>query len=170
MEWTGVRYVDQPTVEVRTWIDGPPHRVWDLATDITLMPDRSGELRSVEWLDGAAAPAPGARFAGHNEHEAFGAWTTTSHVVEYEPPRVFGWAVTDPEHPSASWRFNLRDRDGGTELTHWMRMGPGPSGLSLAIERAPEKEQKIVFVRMRELERGMSATLDTIKALAEGDA
>ena len=24
MEWTGARYADKPTVEVRTWIDAPP--------------------------------------------------------------------------------------------------------------------------------------------------
>ncbi|WP_372346530.1 hypothetical protein [Streptomyces sp. KL116D] len=34
-----------------------------------------------------------------------------------------------------------------------MQLGPGRSGLSFAIDRMPEKEQKIVFVRMREFER-----------------
>ena len=38
-------------------------------------------------------------------------------------------------------------------------MGPGRSGLSFAIDRMPEKEQKIVFVRMREFEANMAATL-----------
>ena len=36
-------------------------------------------------------------------------------------------------------------------------MGPGRSGLSFAIDRMPEKEQKIVFVRMREFETKMTA-------------
>ncbi|MFD9073240.1 SRPBCC family protein [Streptomyces lasiicapitis] len=170
MEWTGVRYAEGPTVEVRTWIDAPPGRVWDFVSDIARMPERSGELRAVEWLDGAVAPVRGACFAGHNKHEALGEWTTVSHVVECEAPRVFGWAVTDPEHPTATWRFSLRERDGGTELTHWMRMGPARSGISLAIERMPEKEQKIVFVRMRELEQGMRVTVDAIKGLAESGA
>ncbi|GGO54962.1 SRPBCC family protein [Streptomyces lasiicapitis] len=170
MEWTGVRYAEGPTVEVRTWIDAPPGRVWDFVSDIARMPERSGELRAVEWLDGAVAPTRGACFAGHNKHEALGEWTTVSHVVECEAPRVFGWAVTDPEHPTATWRFSLRERDGGTELTHWMRMGPARSGISLAIERMPEKEQKIVFVRMRELEQGMRVTVDAIKGLAESGA
>jgi len=31
----------------------------------------------------------------------------------------------------------------------------------------PEKEQKIVFVRMREFERNMTVTLEQIKKLAE---
>ena len=53
MEWTGARYADKPTVEVRTWIDAPPERVWQLVSDVTLMPDTSRELQSVEWLDAA---------------------------------------------------------------------------------------------------------------------
>ena len=46
----------------------------------------------------------------------------------------------------------LAPQEGGTLLTEWMQMGPGRSGLSFAIDRMPEKEQKIVFVRMREFE------------------
>ncbi|MGA6161029.1 hypothetical protein [Amycolatopsis magusensis] len=49
-----------------------------------------------------------------------------------------------------------------------MQMGPGPSGLSFAIESMPDKEQKIVFVRLRELEKAILANLDAIKKLAEG--
>ena len=48
-----------------------------------------------------------------------------------------------------------------------VQMGPGRSGLSVAIDRMPDKEQKIVFVRMREFERNMTGTLERIKALAE---
>jgi hypothetical protein len=47
-------------------------------------------------------------------------------------------------------------------------MGPGRSGLSFAIDRMPEKEQKIVFVRLREFERSMAGTVDAIRKMAEG--
>ncbi|MFG2965307.1 MULTISPECIES: SRPBCC family protein [unclassified Streptomyces] len=167
MEWTGARYADRPTVEVRTWIDAPPATVWALVSDIELMPDMSEELRSVAWLDGAAGPAVGARFVGRSEHEAFGTWETTSHVIEYVPEAVLAWAVQDPAEPSAVWRFRLRPEDGGTELAQWMQLGPGRSGLSAAIDRMPEKEQKIVFVRLREFERSITATLAQIKRRAE---
>src|SRR4051812_27464411 len=147
MEWTGARYADKPTVEVDTWIDAPTERVWELVSDVESMPSMSAELQSVEWLDGVCGPALGARFVGRNKHDALGEWETTSYIVEYEAPRVFAWAVEDPEHPTAIWRFTLHPQDGRTRLTQWMQMGPARSGLSLAIDRMPEKEQKIVFVR-----------------------
>ena len=168
MEWTGARYADKPTVQVRTWIAAPPPRVWQLVADIELMPSMSEELQAVEWLDGATGPAVGARFIGRSRHDALGEWATTSQVIQCEPPRVFAWAVENPENPTAIWRFRLEPRDGGTELSEWMQLGPARSGLSLAIDRMPEKEQKIVFVRMREFERNMTATLEHIKNLAEG--
>ncbi|MDT5229618.1 MAG: hypothetical protein QOI39_118 [Mycobacterium sp.] len=168
MEWTGARYADNPTVQVQTWIGASPRRVWELVSDIELMPTMSQELQSIEWLDGATEPAVGAKFVGRSKHEALGEWATTSHVIECEPERVFAWAVEDPANPTAIWRFRLEPKNGGTELSEWMQMGPARSGLSFAIDRMPEKEQKIVFVRMREFEQNMAATLAHIKKLAEG--
>lgn len=167
MEWTGARYADKPTVEVPIVIAAPPERVWELVSDIGLIPRTSPELQSVEWLDGRSGPGLGARFAGHNKHEVFGEWSTVSVVVEYEPPRVFAWAVGDPDCPSAIWRFSLESQADGTLLRQWVQVGPGRSGLSFAIDRMPEKEQKIVFVRLRELETNMNSTLVVIKQLAE---
>jgi uncharacterized protein YndB with AHSA1/START domain len=165
MEWTGARYADKPTVQVRTWIEGPPERVWDVVTDVTLMPEMSPELHTVTWCDGERGL--GARFVGTSKHEALGEWATTSQIVEFEPPRVFGWAVQDADNPTALWRFTLNARDGGTELTQWMQLGPARSGLSYAIDRMPDKEQKIVFVRLREFENAMTGTLAQIKQRVE---
>jgi uncharacterized membrane protein len=168
MEWTGARYADKPTVEVHTWIDAPPQRVWEIVSDVELMPTMSSELQLVEWLEGACGPSVGARFIGRSKHEALGEWSTTSHVIECESQRVLAWAVEDPLNPTAIWRFRLEPKDGGTELSQWMQMGPARSGLSFAIDRMPDKEQKIVFVRMREFEQNMASTLGHIKKLAEG--
>src|SRR5262249_56052307 len=100
--------------------------------------------------------------------EAMGEWTTRSCVVELEPERVFAWAVgDDPGNPGAIWRFRLEPSNFGTELSEWVQLGPGRSGLSLAIDQMPDKEQKIVFVRLREFERNMTATLAHIKERAE---
>lgn len=168
VEWTGARYADGPAVEVETWIDAPPEEVWPIVSDIGAMPGMSPELQSVAWCDGHAnGPGVGRSFTGTNRHPAMGEWTTTSYVVECEEPRRFAWAVGDPENPATTWRFTLEPRDGGTKLRQWMRMGPAPSGLSLAIARMPDKEQKIVFVRLREHERAMTGTVASVKEKAE---
>jgi uncharacterized protein YndB with AHSA1/START domain len=168
MEWTGARYADKPNVEVQTWIAASPSRVWQVVSDVELMPTMSEELQAVEWLDGATEPSVGARFVGRSKHEALGEWATTSEVIECEPERVLAWAVEDRDNPTAIWRFSLQPQDGGTLLTQWMQMGPARSGLSFAIDSMPDKEQKIVFVRMREFEQNMTVTLEHIKQLVEG--
>jgi uncharacterized protein YndB with AHSA1/START domain len=168
MEWTGQRYADTPAVAVTTYIGAPPERVWALVSDIYLMPRLSDELQEVEWLDRVSEPAVGRRFRGRNSHRALGTWETVSTIVACDEPREFGWAVGDPGHPSATWRFTLSPEGPGTVLEQWAQMGPGRSGLSLAIDAMPENEQKIVFVRLRDFEAGFTRNLAAIKELAEG--
>ncbi|MER5907568.1 hypothetical protein ABT150_47295 [Streptomyces mirabilis] len=107
-----------------------------------------------------------------------GEWWTVSHVVQLEEQRVFGWAVVDPDgrygdpvpdpaKPLATWRFELEPEGTGTRLRQFVRMGPGRSKVSLAIERTPEREEKIMAFRLAELRTNMEATLHGIKALAE---
>src|SRR5262249_6185159 len=136
-------------------------------SDIELMPTFSNELQSVEWAEGCDGPRIGARFVGHNEHDAFGKWSTTSQIVAFDPPCEFAWAVGESDNPSATCRFRLTPKDGGTTLSYWMQMGRGRSGLSVAIDSMPDKEEKIVFVRMREFETAIRKTLAAIKRLAE---
>ncbi len=167
MEWTGQVYADTPTVAVETYIEAPPERVWALVSDIALMPELSTELQAVEWLDGVSGPAVGHRFLGRNRHEALGTWETTSTIVECDEPRRFAWAVGEPGHPWSVWRFTLRPEGTGTVLEQWTQMGPARSGLSLAIDAMPDKEQKIVFVRLREFETGFTSNLAAIRARAE---
>ena len=167
MEWTGARLADQPEAQVRTWIAASTEQVWPVVSDIELLPAASAELRSVQWLDGATGPAVGARFLGRNRNEALGEWTTTSHVVECAPGRVFAWAVQDPADPIATWRFALSPREGGTDLAYRVRLGTGRSGLTRAIARAPERERQVVAQRLRDLERNMVTTLEQLKRHAE---
>lgn len=47
-------------------LTAPPQRVWDVVTDITLLPRWSTELLSVEWAEGFHGPALGAGFVGRN--------------------------------------------------------------------------------------------------------
>jgi uncharacterized protein YndB with AHSA1/START domain len=163
-----VLYADTPTMEADTYIDAPPERVWRLVSDIHLMARMSQEVLDVEWQDGADTPGVGATFVGRNFHQDFGEWETKSIVVDYESPKVFGWAVSDVERPSSIWRFTLRPEGGGTVLTQWAQMGPARSGLSFAIDRMPDKEERIVARRLKEFRAGMEANLLAFKELSEG--
>ena len=173
MEWTGQVYADCPTAAAEVYIEAPPERVWGMVSDIFLMTELSSELQEVAWLDGAPehqageGPAVGRRFTGRSAHPAMGEWDTVSTVIQCDPPRCFAWAVGDPAHPGATWRFTLKPEGQGTRLEQWYQMGPARSGLSIAIDAMPDKEAKIVFVRLREHETAMQHNLKTIKDRAE---
>jgi hypothetical protein len=163
-----VRYADGPTVTVDVIVGAPVDAVWALVTDINVPARFSNEFRGATWLD--SGPALGARFVGRNWHKALGEWETTSIVNQYEPPRAFGWCVGDLANPSASWWFELQEAPGGTRLAQGTRMGPAPSGLSIAINAMPDKEERIIARRLEEFQANMRATLEGIKQLAEVSA
>jgi hypothetical protein len=97
-----------------------------------------------------------------------GEWETLSIVSRYEPMRAFAWDVTDVDNPSSTWWFELEEDANGVLLRQGGRMGPAPSGLSIAITAMPDKEERIVARRLTEWEANLRATLDGIKELAEG--
>ncbi|MEV6304193.1 SRPBCC family protein [Actinoplanes sp. NPDC051861] len=153
-------------------------RVWELVTDISVPARFSPELYRTRWLSGHRSPAVGARFEGWNSHPAIGEWRTVAHVLWFDAPRLFGWVVldednrfgggpVDPERPGATWQFRVTEVDGGCRLSQSVRIGPGRSGLSLVIERAPDQEEQIVARRLAALRDGMTATLNGIKREAE---
>ncbi|MEV6602470.1 SRPBCC family protein [Actinoplanes sp. NPDC051346] len=173
-----MRYADGPTVRSDVHIAAGPARVWELVTDIELPARFSPELQRVRWLDGADRPAVNARFEGHNHDAMLGDWRTVSHVVDLASPRVFAWAVVDPDGrfgegpadprvPLATWRFDLEPEAGGTRLRHGVRIGPARSGLSQVIDRMPGQEEAVIQFRLASLLAGIEETLRGIKALAE---
>jgi Polyketide cyclase / dehydrase and lipid transport len=155
-----VRYADGPTVEVQTLVAAPAAVVWSLVSDVTTPVEFSAELQEVRWLDEE-------RFVGRSHHPAVGTWETTCTVVDREPERVFGWVVGDPDRPAAAWRFTLEPAGGDTLLRQWMRMGPGRSGLTPAIEARPDAEERIVARRLAEHRENMQRTVDGIRRRAE---
>ncbi|MDA0565275.1 SRPBCC family protein [Streptomonospora sp. S1-112] len=173
-----MRYAEGPSTERETAVAAPPERVWSLVTDIALPCAHSPELQRVEWLPPATEPVEGARFAGFNRHPRIGEWRTVSQVVEVKPESAFAWAVLDVDGrfgppmrdaaaPMALWRFALEPRDGGTLVRQSVRLGPGPSGLSVVIDRMPEREEMLVAHRIEELATGMEAVLEGLRVRAE---
>ncbi|MFI6104108.1 SRPBCC family protein [Streptomyces sp. NPDC051310] len=176
-----MRYADGPLVECDVHVEAPPQAVWELVTDIQLPARLSPELQRAEWTDAATrAPALGETFVGYNRHPLVGEWRTMSRVVELQEQRVFGWAVVDPDgrfgddapdfaRPMATWRFTLSPEAGGTRLHQSARLGPARSGVSLSIDRMPDREAQIVSSRLKELRANIEASLRGIKVLAEAD-
>jgi hypothetical protein len=162
-----LRLRDAPTTEADVLVAAAPGAVWALVCDIQIPARFSSEFDGGEWLDGASRPALGARFTGRNHHPAVGHWETTSTICEFQPEQVLGWAVGDPGWPAARWRFTLAAQADGTRLTQWVQLGPGPSGISEAIEARPDKESRILYRRLAEHRANMTATLAGIKELVE---
>lgn len=163
-----LRFADGPSTSATVDIDAAPAVVWALVSDINLPARFSTEFQGADWLDGVEEPALGARFVGRNHHDAIGSWETTSWVTALEPERRFGWAVSDPDEPGATWSFTLEPNgDHGTRLTQTVRLGPGRSGLTPALEAMPDKESRILERRLGEHHANMEATLAGIKAIAE---
>jgi uncharacterized protein YndB with AHSA1/START domain len=165
-----VRFADCPTTETEVFIAAPPEQVWPLVTEIMTPAKFGTELQEASWEDADGSPRLGARFTGRNFHPARGEWQTTSTIVDFDPVRRFGWAVGDPDVPSAVWRLELAPEGSGTRLRYWAQMGPGPSGMTVIIEKMPDKEEKIIGRRLEEWQANMAATINGIKEMAEGQA
>ena len=160
-----MKLAEGPTVAVDVDIDAPAAVVWGLVSDLDLPARFSTEYRGGVWLD---PPALGARFEGTNHHEAIGEWKIVSWLWAYEPEQSFGWVTSDPDNPGAQWLYEIEHRDdGGCTLHHRVRLGPGPSGITAAIDRMPDKEDRIIERRLAEHRTNMQAVVDGIKQLAE---
>ena len=163
-----MRIEDQPSVDVETRVEAAPDTVWQLVCDLPRMGEWSPENQGGEWLDGARGPALGARFRGCNRHPAIGEWESVAVVDQLEPGRVLGWVVGDPATPAARWRFEVVPDGDGCVLRQHFQFGLGPSGLTAAIERMPDKEERIVARRLEEHTANMEMTIAGIKRAAEG--
>lgn len=164
-----MKYLDCPTVTVSTDVTATAAAVWALVSDIQLSSRFSTEVSGAEWLDGAIGPSLGARFVGHSAHDAIGAWSTTCIVTGFEPEHCFEWSVIGRDGDVSSiWRYTITGPGHGpVRLDHWFQMGPGRGGLNYAIERMPDKEDRIVARRLEEHGRNMERVLAGVKELAE---
>ena len=166
-----MKYADCPTVTVSTDVAATPAAVWALVSDIELSSRFSTEVSGAEWLDDATGPSLDARFVGHSAHDAIGQWTTTCIITGFEPEHVFEWSVIGRDGDVSSiWRYTITDPgDGPVHLEFWFQMGPGRGGLNYAIERMPDKEDRIVARRLDEHRLNMESVLAGVKAIAEAE-
>jgi hypothetical protein len=160
-----IRLTDEPGTWVEVDVAAPLDRVWAVVTDIDLPARFSDEFLGATWT--GEGPGEGASFVGRSRHPAIGEWEVKSFVDVYERRRSFGWATVDRLNPGSRWRFDLAPAVDTTCLRFSMSMGPGPSGISIAIEAMPEKEPRILRRRILEHHANMMRTVEGIREIAE---
>lgn len=151
----------EPDRELRAeaTIAAPPDRVWSLVTDVSRMPDWSPELVRMLPLK-RGGMRRGQWYVGINRRKAV-VWPTRNVVAVLEPGRVVAWDTTSS---GARWIWEIEASGEGTHVVH---RRPVPERLTLVSRLfAP------VFLggsaeHADELEAGMAATVQRLKAVAE---
>lgn len=146
---------------VTVHMDASPDEVWGLVSDITNTGRFSPETFEAEWLDGATAPAVGARFRGHVRRNGRGpVYWTKCRITACEPGEVFAFDVLGPgDRMVNSWRYDFAAADGGTDVTESYQLAANPlTKLYWAIAGKARGRTNV---------KGMQETLERIKAVAE---
>jgi hypothetical protein len=140
-------------------IAAPHDIVYDLIADVTRMGEWSPECYRCEWLDGASAAAPGARFRGYNRRGPL-RWERT--------------AVVDTADRGREFSFTTVNDGAGREETRWRYvMEPSSSGTVLSESfqflwcSVPNRLAEALMPRGRQVNRGIEETLRRIKQAAE---
>ena len=145
--------------EVTVHVDAPPERVYELVSNVTRMGEWSPECYRCEWQGGASGPAVGARFKGWNKQGVI-KWSTTAEVKAADPGREFAFSTMGGDREQTRWRYRLEPSGGGTDVTESYEAIHTPWPVKMA-------EKVIMRNRPEQLQKGMRATLDRLKAVAE---
>lgn len=141
-------------------IDASPETLYDLVSDVRRMGEWSPECRRCRWVGGATGPVVGARFKGTNRRGLV-RWTQDVEVRVARKGREFAF-VTCGSDP-ALWTYRFEPHDGGTTVTESFELlADLPLQFALI-------ERWIMGIKDRkaDLEAGMRATLERLKAAAE---
>lgn len=160
---------DAPSTSVSVTTSADPARLWTVVTDVDAPAAFSEEFLGATWkhTDGVAPPGLGARFVGRNDR-GDGEYTTLATVTVHDEPRRFGWTVQALDDPVSDWLFVIDETAAGATLTYRCRLGPSPlSGLTQAIERWPDRADRIIARRLADLEASMQRTVAGLAGLAE---
>lgn len=149
-----------PADSVSLRIEASPEVLYGIISDPTRMGELSPECIGGHWLDGATAPAVGARFTGKNKRGIV-RWSTTSTVVEADPGRAFAFETGDS---GIRWSYRFEADGTGTTVTESRGAAkPYPfiaKAFTTVLLGGVEKHTE-------ELREGMRATLARLKDVAE---
>ncbi len=160
-------FADGAGTVVEVDIKAPAKAVWPIVSDINFGADHSEEFVGARWAEPDVEPQVGSKFIGSNVHEMIGEWDVDCFVSHYEENTSFGWVTSDPDNPGARWRFDLESIAGATRLRYSLVIGPGPSGITAAINSMPDKEAAVVIQRVGQHRANMALVVDAIKAAVE---
>ncbi|HVF73998.1 MAG TPA: SRPBCC family protein [Acidimicrobiales bacterium] len=148
--------------EVSIDVAASPEAVYAMVADLPRMGEWSPECVRCDWLGGATAATPGAKFRGRNRI-GFRRWSTTGTVVTASPGEELTFDVTSVFGlPVARWTYRISaDGNGGsTVVERWEeRRGRLLKFLGLLASGVGERTEHNMA--------GMRATLARIKATAE---
>jgi uncharacterized protein YndB with AHSA1/START domain len=148
-------------VSVSREIKASPEALWAMVSDVTRMGEWSPETQSCVWLKGAAGPAPGARFNGHNQNGKK-KWDTVSTVVDCDPGRTFSFRAQAAGLKIALWTYTFEPTPGGCAVTETWTDERG------AFVKWAGKVISGVAERDAHNRTGMEKTLERLAAAAEG--
>jgi uncharacterized protein YndB with AHSA1/START domain len=137
-------------------INAAPEQVWAVVSDVGRMPEFSPELRRAYVL---GKPGLGATIVGVNRRKAV-VWPTTSKVVRWEPGRAVAWKTRES---GATWVYELEPTPAGTRVTGRRVLPAYTLGSKLLVPFLGGAAGHDV-----ELNAGIAATLERIKAVVEG--
>jgi uncharacterized protein YndB with AHSA1/START domain len=147
-------------VSVTREIAAPVEQVWAMVSDLTRMGEWSPENERVEWLGGATAPQPGAKFRGTNRN-GNKKWDTLATIVAVEPCRLLSFRVTAAGFKVAEWRYTFESTATGCRITETWIDERGRIAKTLG------KPVSGVGDRRAHNQAGMEQTLEHLKAAAE---
>ena len=153
------------TGEASIHIEAPPEKVYTLVSDVTRMGEWSPETTKCEWLDGATGPAVGARFKGSNKNGMI-RWSTKPRVLAADDGHEFSFVTDMRGNDLTKWSYRFAPDASGTKVTESFEMMADQPGFITFLEKRVMR----VKDRRAELEKGMEATLQRIKAAVEGSA
>ena len=146
-----------PLLQAQIDINAPVAKVWELVSDLKLMPQWSPQCRLMKSFGPLRA---GTKTINLNRR-GFLVWPTTSQITEFIPEKKLAFRVNEN---GTVWSYELEPTDGGTRLVETRHAENGVKPFSTMTVNAlmggvPSFEQELV--------EGMNQSLARIKAAAE---
>jgi hypothetical protein len=151
---------------VARYIEASPEALYDVIADVTRTPELSPEVVACEWIDGATAPAVGARFRAKNHAGRGPDWHNTPVVTVAERGREFAFSRTEKAAGTIVWKYELTPEGTGTRVTESYEVTRPVRLLGWFIIGVLYGNKD----RQGDLRRGMTRTLQRLAALTEKTA